>query len=76
MQAILVALFGPSWQPKVLAVLAMSALAIKAASAVLDSDPNTNPDWVSLGGSASAVLALFRTRQTNVTSEQHQLTQA
>lgn len=59
-----------SLHPKLTAILgAIIALAV-AGKALLDGDPNTNPDWSSLATTLTLAIGLFTARQNSVTSEQ------
>lgn len=62
-------MLGPSWQPKILAILAVAISVLSAVSAMVDSDPKTTPDWTMVTANLVTAAALFRTRQVNVSSE-------
>lgn len=58
-----------SWKTTTGAVCALVALILGAASAMLDDDPKTNPDWNNVAIAAVAVGTMFA-RDNNVTSEE------
>lgn len=56
--------------PKISAVLAAIGALCIAGKAMFDGDPNTNPDWSSVGLTLMLAWGLFTARQNNVSSEQ------
>ena len=58
-----------SWKTTTGALCGLVALILGAASAMLDNDPATNPDWNAVAIAAVAVGTMFA-RDNNVTSEQ------
>lgn len=58
-----------SWRTTLAGVVALVVLILNGAAAVLDDDPETNPDFNAIGIAALSVGALF-TRDNAVTSEE------
>lgn len=58
-----------SWKTTAAGIAALLALIGNAAAALLDDDPETNPDWNSLGVAFVAVGSMFA-RDNNVSSEE------
>lgn len=67
-------ILGPSWQPKLIGLAGFLIVLCQAAIAQLDNDPNTVANWPAVLAAATTTGALFRARQTNVSSEQHGVT--
>lgn len=58
-----------SWKTTAAGVLSLVALICSAVSALLDSDPETNPDWNSVATAAVAVGVMVA-RDNNVSSKE------
>lgn len=58
-----------SWKTTTSGVIALLVLLLNAAVAMLDEDPNTNPDFNAISVAAVAVGTMFA-RDVDVTSEQ------
>ena len=56
-----------SWKTTTSGIVALLALVLSSAAAMLDDDPETNPDWNAVAVAAVAVGTLFA-RDSNVTS--------
>lgn len=61
---------GKSWRTTTTGALAILAALCSAATALLDGNPATNPDWAALGAAFTAGLGLMAARDNKVTSEE------
>jgi len=62
-------LLKKSWKTTLGGILSQLPIIWYQVETFLDGDPSTNPDWVVLMGSLSAVYAFFMARDKNVSSE-------
>lgn len=62
-----------SWKTTLTGVAAILAAISGAAMALLDGNPNTNPDWTSVIAAVVSGFGLIFARDANVTSEQQGL---
>lgn len=59
-----------SWKTTTMAVLALVIAVGSALTALLDDDPNTNPDFGALGAAATAASVGLFARDNSLTSEE------
>ena len=59
-----------SWRTSLFGIGGLITVLAAAASALLDGNPATNPDWVAVVASASACIGLLFARDNKVTSAQ------
>ena len=59
-----------SWRTTTTGFLAIAAALCGAGIALLDGNPNTNPDWASVSAAIMAGVGLITARDNTVTSEQ------
>ena len=59
-----------SWRTTSVALTSLIAAMFEAASTLLDTNPETNPDWALIGGLAVVGWGFLSARDDKVTSEQ------
>ena len=58
-----------SWRTSSLGILAIISAICGAATAILDGNPATNPDWTTIVSAVTAGVGLMTARDANVSSE-------
>lgn len=58
-----------SWRTTSLGILAIISAVCGAATAILDGNPATNPDWTTIISAVTAGVGLMTARDNGVTSE-------
>lgn len=59
-----------SWRTTAAGIVAILVAVLGAAQTLLDNDPKTNPDWISVGAAMTAGVGLLNARDNKVTSEE------
>ena len=59
-----------SYRTSIMGLCAIVAAIAGAASALIDGDPKTTPDWTTISAAISAGIGLIAARDNKVTSEQ------
>jgi len=60
-------MFGASWKTSLLGICTILGAVASAAVAYFDGNPNTNPDWPTVGAAITAGWGLMHAKDANVT---------